>query len=118
MTDYGVSSVDSYTSLLHELLNKGRQIKPAALIDPALRVEDLKQEIDDLATCSKRVGNKNYAAIETAVRNIFYTFLVIFSNNSQIEAKCSSLGFQLNRRLGLRANMEPARHCYHPFGSR
>ena len=76
MSDLGVNSVNSYASLLHKILQKARDVKPGALIEPALKLEDLKLQIEDVATFSQNFGSKSYAAIETAVRNIFYTFLV------------------------------------------
>ena len=72
------SSVETYTDLFQELLLEGRQLKPAQAIEPILRAEDLGDNIGKFSSLAQDVGNKSYAAIETAVRNIFYNLLVTY----------------------------------------
>ena len=76
MSSQEVTSVSAYTRILKDLLHKGRSKKPTGAIDPILRLEDLGSNASDIRSQLQAKGNKSYAAIETACRNIFYDLLV------------------------------------------
>lgn len=71
-----VASVSTYTQILKDLLHKGRLKKPTGAIDPVLRLEDLRTNAGEIRSLLHVEGSKNYAAIETASRNIYYDLLV------------------------------------------
>ena len=73
------SSLEPFTTRLQDLLRRGEDIKPSGSIEPILNLDDLKDGIESIGLLAQGSGNKNYAAIETAVRSIFYNLLVILS---------------------------------------
>ncbi|KAL8835546.1 MAG: hypothetical protein Q9170_003279 [Blastenia crenularia] len=80
MSSAGISSVDRFTEVLKELLERSRRIKPHGGIEPALTSSTFEGEVESI---TKRVkdglsANKSqdhYAALETSCRNIFYNLL-------------------------------------------
>lgn len=80
MSSNGVTSVDTYTAAIVELLDRARVVKTDARIEPALTVSDFGGGIEEIGRLSNDsfVANNqaHYAAIETACRNIFYDLLV------------------------------------------
>lgn len=82
MSSVGVSSVEEYTSGIRKLLAKAQEVKPDRGLEPALITQDFEGGVEEIG---KHNGafNKEYAAIETACRNIFYALLVRLSKNGQ-----------------------------------
>ena len=76
MSNSSVSSVDSFFTILQDILRTATNVKPQGSIDPALKLDDLKGGIGTIGSLSQSLGNKGYAAIETAVRTTFYDLLV------------------------------------------
>lgn len=75
MSSAGVSSVDSSTNAIRRLLDKAQEVKPNGGIDPALTAQDFEGGVEEIGK-QNGVSNRDYAAIETACRNIFYALLV------------------------------------------
>ena len=75
MSSAGVSSVDGFTTRIRNLLAQAQEFKPDGGVDPALTIEELGGDIEEFGK-RDAVSNKDYAAIETACRNIFYALLV------------------------------------------
>ena len=69
-------SVDRFTTLFDELLQQAKELKPNGSLEPLLRYEDLKEGIDAVGSLSRELGKVSNAAIEAAVRNIFYNLVV------------------------------------------
>lgn len=78
MSSAGVSSVEECTSAIKELLAKAQEIKPDGGLEPALTTQDFDGGIEEIGK-HNGASNKEYAAIETACRNIFYALLVRLS---------------------------------------
>lgn len=76
MSSLGVASVETYTSLLEDLLRTAQVFRPGDSVDPVLRIEDFDGGIEKIGAVSPTAGHKSYAAIETACRNTFYSLLV------------------------------------------
>ena len=77
MSIAGVPSVETYQNCLRELLHYGQRLRTTGSIEAQLKSDDVKGGIDRIGQLSRSPGNKSYAAIETACRNIFYNILVI-----------------------------------------
>lgn len=75
MSSVGVISVDDFTTRIRNLLAKAQEFKPDGGVDPALTIKELGGDIEEFGK-RDAVSNKDYAAIETACRNIFYALLV------------------------------------------
>lgn len=75
MSSVGVSSVDCSTTAIRRLLAKAQELKPNGGVEPALTAPEFDGGIEEIGKQSGG-SNKDYAAIETACRNIFYTLLV------------------------------------------
>lgn len=75
MSDVGVSSVDNATSAIRGLLAKAQEVKPDGGVEPALTSQEFEGDIEEIGK-QNGASNKDYAAIETACRNIFYALLV------------------------------------------
>ena len=75
MSSVGVQSVDGYTRSIKKLLAKAREIKPDGGVEPVLTTLDFGEGLDEIRKRSQGLSNRNYAAIETACRNIFYDLL-------------------------------------------
>lgn len=78
MSSAGVSSVDNFTNAFRALLAKAQEIKPNGGVEPALTAQDFVGGVEEIGK-QNGVSNKDYAAIETACRNIFYALLVRLS---------------------------------------
>ena len=78
--------VDKYSVAIKSALDKAREAKPLGEIDPALASQDLEECIEDIELAGRRgfstsvEARTNYAAIETACRDIFYYLLVSWFN--------------------------------------
>lgn len=78
MSSAGVSSVDSSTIAIKGLLAKAQEVKPDGGVEPALTTQDFEGGVEEVGK-QNVASNKDYAAIETACRNIFYALLVRLS---------------------------------------
>ena len=78
MSGAGVSSVHNFTNAFRGLLAKAQEIKPNGGVEPALTAQDFGGGVEEIGK-QNGVSNKDYAAIETACRNIFYALLVRLS---------------------------------------
>lgn len=76
MCSAGIESVNDFTASFKRLLANARGVKPNGGIEPALTTADFKGEIKAIGQKSQGGPNREYAAIETACRNIFYNLLV------------------------------------------
>lgn len=76
MCSAGIESVNSFTASFKRLLASARDVKPNGGIEPALTTADFEGEIKAIGQKSQGAPNREYAAIETACRNIFYDLLV------------------------------------------
>ena len=76
----GIASVDGYTAAVQDLLQRAREIKQHADIEPALKLSDFQGAIEGISgSAQPSVSDRtpaHYAAIETALRDIFYDLLV------------------------------------------
>ena len=77
MSSAQIYSVESFTTIIRGLLAKAQTIKPNGGVEPALATQDFEGGIEEFSRQDGTV-NKDYAAIETACRNIFYALLVRF----------------------------------------
>ena len=80
MSSVGVNSVDCSTTAIKRLLAKARELKPNGGVEPALTAPEFDGGIEEIGKQSAG-SNKDYAAIETACRNIFYALLVRLLRN-------------------------------------
>ena len=80
MSKSQVDAVDTYTAAVHNLMRAARLAKPAQTIEPPLTYADLSVEIKEVLLGSDNdaptIGQAQYAAIETAFRNVFYHLIV------------------------------------------
>ena len=83
MSSTGVNSVDDFTKKIKNFLAKAQEIKPNGGVEPALTTQDLEGGIEEFSK-QDTASNKDYAAIETACRNIFYALLVSLSRSCTI----------------------------------
>ncbi|KAF6221845.1 hypothetical protein HO133_001813 [Letharia lupina] len=74
MSSAGISSVHNFTTAIRGLLAKAQKVKPDGGVEPALTTQELEGGVDKIGK-HKGATNKDYAAIETACRNIFYALL-------------------------------------------
>ena len=82
MSSAGIGSVERFTTTIRGLLARAQEIKPDGGVEPALTTQDFENGIEDLGK-QDEASNKDYAAIETACRNIFYALLVRLLRNSE-----------------------------------
>lgn len=75
MSSVGMSTVDNSTAAIRQLLTKAQQVKPGGGVEPTLTVHAFGGGVEELGK-QNEASNKDYAAIETACRNIFYALLV------------------------------------------
>ena len=75
MSSEDVQSVDDFTSTIHKLLARARHLKPEGGVEPVLTTQDFGPDLHEIKNHSCGLSNRNYAAIETACRNIFYALL-------------------------------------------
>lgn len=75
MSSAGISSVYNFTTAIRGLLAKAQKVKPDGGVEPALTTQELEGGVDKIGK-HNGATNKDYAAIETACRNIFYALLV------------------------------------------
>ena len=77
-----VSPVDEYSNVIQAALAEAREAKTSGAIDPALASQDIHESIEKIQIAGRRGATasddvrKDYAAIETACRDIFYKLLV------------------------------------------
>lgn len=96
MSSAGVSSVDDSTTAIKGLLTKAQEVKPDGGVEPALTTQDLKGGVEEIGN-QNGAFNKDYAAIETACRNIFYALLVRLSRNGDRGQQLKTQGIYINR---------------------
>ena len=96
MSSAGVSSVDNFTIAIKGLLAEAQGVKPDGGVEPALTTQDFRAGIEEIG---KRNGasSRDYAAIETACRNIFYALLVRLSRNVDLGQQLKTQGININR---------------------
>ncbi|KAL8738832.1 MAG: hypothetical protein Q9181_000436 [Wetmoreana brouardii] len=79
MASAGISSVDTLTASLTELLKRAQEIKPDGGIKPALSSASFNGDVEAITKRAEGGITVNpqdyYAALETACRNIFYELL-------------------------------------------
>ena len=85
MCSVGIESVNDFTASFKRLLARARDVKPNGGIEPALTTADFEGEIEALGQKSQGAPNREYAAIETACRNIFYDLLVGLRTRMKIQ---------------------------------
>lgn len=78
MSSVGVSSVENSTIAIKRLLAKAQVIKPNGGVEPTLTTQELEGGIEEIGKQNGSI-NRDYAAIETACRDIFYALLVRLS---------------------------------------
>ncbi len=100
MSSAGVNSVDQFTITIRTLLAKAQKIKPDGGVEPALTIQEFDGSIEGFGR-QDGTSNKDYAAIETACRNIFYTLLVRLSSNCNQGHQLIIPGFNIDRRTSL-----------------
>ena len=76
----GISSVDTFTNLIKGLLAKALEVKPHGGVEPALTTQEFEGGVEEFSR-QDGASNRDFAAIETACRNIFYALLVRLSRN-------------------------------------
>ena len=76
MSSAGIASVNDFTAIFKRLLTSARSVKPDGGVEPALTTPDFRGAIEEIGLKSRGATNREYAAIETACRNIFYDLLV------------------------------------------
>lgn len=96
MSSAGVSSVEGYTSAIRDLLDKAQEIKPDGGLEPALTTQEFEGGVEEIGK-HNGASNKEYAAIETACRNIFYTLLVRLSKTGIPGQTLITQGININR---------------------
>ena len=83
MSSEGVSSVEHFVADIRELLFSAHGLKPQGDVEPPLTEHDLKDTASKLLRCNGADGSSEdhsqYAAIETACRNVFYELLATTS---------------------------------------
>lgn len=81
MSDSGPGPVVEYSSSIQAALAEARTAKPLGTIDPALVSQDIHEVVERIRAVGSqgdqvpRDARKDYAAIETACRDIFYKLL-------------------------------------------
>ena len=70
-----MDSVEDFTATIRSLLSKAQEVKPNGGVEPALTTQDFEGAIEEFGK-QDGAANQDYAAIETACRNIFYVLLV------------------------------------------
>ena len=86
MCSAGIESVNDFTASFKRLLASARDVKPNGDIEPALTTADFEGEIKAIGQKSHGAPNREYAAIETACRNIFYDLLVRWRISTKTQA--------------------------------
>ncbi len=87
MSSAGIESVNDFTAIFKRLLASARDVKPNGGIEPALTTADFKGEIKEIGQKPQGAPNREYAAIETACRNIFYDLLVRLRTRTKTQTK-------------------------------
>ena len=75
MSSANVQSVDNFATAIQKLLARARQVKPEGGVEPVLTAQEFGEDLAEIRKQSQILLNRNYAAIETACRNIFYALL-------------------------------------------
>ena len=101
MSGTEVSSVESFTNVIRGLLAKAQEVKPNGGVEPALAAHDFDAGIEEIGK-PNRASNRDYAAIETACRNIFYALLVRLSSDSNPGRQLTARGINIYRGTTIR----------------
>lgn len=96
MSIAGVRSVDEFTTTIKGLLVKAQKIKRDGGVEPALTTLQFEGGIEEFGK-QDRTLNKDYAAIETACRNIFYALLVRLSKSYNPGQHLTYQGINIDR---------------------
>ncbi|MCJ1385978.1 hypothetical protein MMC17_009103 [Xylographa soralifera] len=85
MASTGSPLVETYARSIQLWLRKAKHVKHQSSIEPALPISDFDEQVQDIASIRKRASinsqQAHYAAIETAIRSIFYDILASTSLN-------------------------------------
>ena len=88
MSSSEVESVLVFVNFLKALLGKAKSVKPGGGIEPALTYSAFEGELERVGKNTESGiatnGPGDYAAIETACRNIFYDLLVMFCQEYEV----------------------------------
>ena len=80
MASTGSPLVETYARSIQLWLRKAKLVKHYSSIEPALPISEFDEQVQDIASirelASVNSQQVHYAAIETAIRNIFYDILV------------------------------------------
>ena len=117
MSIAGVRSVDEFTTTIKGLLAKAQKIKPDGGVEPALTAPQFEGGIEEFGKQNGTL-NKDYAAIETACRNIFYGLLVRLSESRNPGQCLICQGININRGTFFWCGLEPLGHYIHSLRSR
>ena len=72
MSSAEIKSVDEFTTLIQQLLAKAREVKPYGGLEPAVTIHYIGDGLNEIRRRSQDAISRDYAAVETACRNIFY----------------------------------------------
>lgn len=75
MSGDGVQSVSDFTTSIKKLLARAKEIKPDGGVEPVLITQDFGYGFEEIKKQPHGQSTRDYAAIETACRNIFYNSL-------------------------------------------
>ena len=114
MSSAGVSSVDNFTNTIRALLAKAQEVKPHGGVEPALTSQEFGGGVEELSR-HDGASNKDFAAIETACRNIFYALLVRLSMNRDSNHQLIVRGIDINRQTFFWGGVESSRYYIYPL---
>ena len=97
MSSAGVSSVDNFTNTIRALLARAQEVKPHGSVEPALTSQEFGGGVEELSR-QDGTSHKDFAAIETACRNIFYALLVRLSMTRDSDYQLIIRGIDINRQ--------------------
>ncbi|MCJ1401490.1 hypothetical protein MMC11_004704 [Xylographa trunciseda] len=79
MASTGSPSVETYAKSIQLWLRKAKHVKHQSSIEPALPISEFDEQLQNIASIRNHTNvnsqQAHYAAIETAIRNIFYDIL-------------------------------------------
>lgn len=121
-----VGAVKVYRDVIRSLLEKAAAIKNAPTIEPPVTEANLGDIIERVLAGDYGISvganqQTQYAAVETAFREIFYDLLVRPLPPVPLGKPLLThplVGYYLYRRALIYANMESFRYCFHLFGQR
>jgi len=123
---YGVSAVATVESLFTSFLERASEIKPTNSIEPALKKSDFDDLPGEVSRQFSALGAKDadgkkgrqYAIVETAVRNMFGSIVVsptgVYDPFRSGNLMAAAQGEHRDRLARLCSCLEFARHPVHP----